>query len=224
MSFLDSIAAYISELLAPEQVLEWVVQFGEIILFLFAFIEVVPPLSFFSPGGFAIITAGALIGDVQTAISYFIAAWLGLILGNALFFQMGKIYGRDVAHKFYLTDERLQSVDEFMQRFGRISLFFGQFVGGMRPFISFIAGTTQTSVREFFFWMLLGSAAWSAVSLGGGFLLRQHLKLLLSGLGILGIVLFGIAIIFVWGAEHSLVKKKSAVGGEKISARVEKKM
>ena len=56
-------------------------RYGAFVLFLFAFVETVPPLSFFSPGVLALIVGGALIERSFTAILFFLAAVLGAALG-----------------------------------------------------------------------------------------------------------------------------------------------
>jgi membrane protein DedA with SNARE-associated domain len=224
MSWIESIVFFLRETLAPDKVIELVGQLGEAILFLFAFIEVVPPLSFFSPGGLAIIAGGAFIKDIPTAFSYFMAAWLGLIVGNTLFFWLGRHFGRSVAHRFYLTEDRLKTVDEFMQRFGRISVLFGQFIGGVRPFVSFIAGTTPTNPWAFFLWMTTGCAGWAATSLTLGYFLREHITIVLSSLTIVGILLFSISMIFVFGAEKSIAGKKKQEPSKELPKSSRKKL
>ncbi|MDB4977851.1 MAG: alkaline phosphatase, DedA family [Candidatus Peribacteria bacterium] len=209
MLFIQTLFVHLQQLLEPDTVVLWVRQYGNILVFLFAIAEVVPPISFLSPGGLAIITAGALIASVPMAIGFFLSAWAGFFLGNTFFFILGRHYGRTIARHLFLTEKRLQAVDEFMTRYGRVSVFLGQFVGAVRPFIAFIAGTTHRPAPEFFGWMIAGTAAWAGLLISIGFFLRAHLKIVLSTLGSIGILLFLCSILFVIAAEKKIKHEKN---------------
>lgn len=162
-------------------------RYGAIVLFLFAFIETVPPLSFFSPGIIALIIGGALVDDVLTAIIFFTAATFGALLGNTLFFYLGWRYGRKFAHRVHVKDEQLEAADLFLRRFGRSSLFFGQYTGALRPIVAFLSGTVHVPTAHFLPWVLAGTVTYMAFLLSLGYVLRENLTWLLSSVGLIGV-------------------------------------
>ena len=171
----------------PALVEQSVERYGAIVLFLFAFIETVPPLSFFSPGIIALIIGGALVDDVLTAVIFFTATTLGALLGNTLFFYLGWRYGRKFAHRVHVKDEQLTAADAFLQRFGRSSLFFAQYTGALRPIVAFLSGTVHVPTAHFLPWVLAGTVTYMAFLLSLGYLLRENLTWLLSSVGLIGV-------------------------------------
>ncbi|MDO8649646.1 MAG: undecaprenyl-diphosphate phosphatase [Candidatus Peregrinibacteria bacterium] len=192
----------------PAFVTATVKQYGAIVVFLFALIESVPPLSFFSPGVLALIVAGALIGDVEMAAFFFCAAIAGSATGNTFFYMIGQLYGRRIAHRFYLSEHRLRAVDAFMRRFGSLSVFLGQFVGGVRPFSAFVAGTVAMPKHTYFLFMLGGTIVWASLLLGLGFLLRDQMEWVLSIVGTGGLLLFLLCIGIIWILERRMKKQQ----------------
>ncbi len=190
----------------PHYIQQSVHRYGGYFIFAFALTEVIPPLSFFSPGVFTMITAGTLVSDISTGLVFFIAAVAGLTLGNTVLFLIGRRYGRDVAHYFYLTEKRLHTVDMFMSRFGRVSIFLGQFVGAVRPFAALIAGTTNMRRGLFFVAMFLGCAVWAGCLLAIGYFLRGHLHIILSLIGTATVIFVAGGAFFVVRAEKKLLR------------------
>ncbi len=179
--------------------------YGAFALFVFAVMEVIPPLSFVSPGIFVMISAGALVADARMGVLFYVSAAGGLMVGNTILFFIGRWYGREIAHAFYLTEKRLRTVDTFMARFGRTSVFLGQFVNAMRPFVAFAAGTSHLRRDVFFAAMGLGCLLWAGLLLGIGFFLRDHLKIVLSFLGTASTVLLVGSIVFLVTAERRII-------------------
>lgn len=188
----------------------WVVQYGAIIVFLLALIEVLPPLSFLAPGVLGLVVAGALIASLRTAVLFAFAAGGGIVLGNMLFFLLGKYYGRRCAACLRIPENKLCIADAFMARFGTISVFCGQFVGAIRPLIAFVAGTMHMPRTTFYPWMIGGAAAFSVVLLGVGFLMRTQLEWVLSIVGGVGMFLLLCAILAAWLMERK-IRRQSAV-------------
>ncbi len=182
--------------------------YGAFALFVFAVMEVIPPLSFVSPGIFVVISAGALIASTRMGILFFVAAAGGLMTGNTILFFLGRWYGRDIAHAFYLTEKRLKTVDTFMARFGRTSVFLGQFVNAVRPFVAFVAGTSHLRRDVFFIAMMIGCLLWTGLLLGVGFFLRDHLTIVLSLLGTASTLLLIGAVVFLVTAEKKIIDEE----------------
>jgi undecaprenyl-diphosphatase len=153
----------------------YVRRFGALAIFPFSFMESVPPISFFSPGIILLTIAGSLARDPLTGILFFITAVGGSVAGNMLMYVLGHRYGRSIAHRFHLTEERLHAADKFMKKFGRLSVFLAQFFGAARPTVSFIAGTTRMPRRQYYPAMIVSAAVWAGFYLIFGFAVRDHI-------------------------------------------------
>lgn len=186
----------------PQFIEESIRRYGWIVVFFFALIETMPPLSFFSPGVFALILGGALIGSPLTGVLFVVAATAGFLLGNALFYALGWKYGRKFAHRVHLTEARLATVEHFMKRFGIVSIFLGQAAGAIRPVIAFTAGTVRTAPHIFFPFAFLGGFFFAIFLLGLGFFLKEHLEWVVSIVGAGGTVFVVGAVLVGWFLEH----------------------
>lgn len=205
--FLESMGA--REVLDAGHLSQYVARYGSIAVFGFALAEVVPPLSFVSPGVFALAIAGALMKTPTTAVLFFAAAFAGSVLGNMVLFLLGERYGRSVAHKLHLTEQRLAVAERFMKRYGIISVFCGQFVSMVRPAIGFVAGTLHMPRSVFYTSMLLSSAAWSAMYLAFGFVLRGNVGWAISLIGSVGALLvLGAFVVTLVASMRKAVKKR----------------
>lgn len=177
--------------------------FGAAAVFLFAFVETLPGIGFFSPGMLALALAGSLAPSWIVAGSFLLAAAAGAGAGNALMFVLGQRYGRRLAARVHLSHERLIAADRFMARFGRLSVFVAQFAGFARPAVAFLAGEARLSRRDFTLWMLTGVAIWAGLAIIGGYLLRSSIVWLLSSLAAVGWMAVLIAVIAAIVANRS---------------------
>ncbi|MBL0386572.1 DedA family protein [Tumebacillus sp. ITR2] len=93
------------------------------------------------------------------------AAVLGSICGITLSYLIGRFVGYGVVTKFgrflHLTEERLLKVERYMERYGRVMLFFGYFVPGFRHVTALTAGVTQMKFRIFAPFAYLGALVWA---------------------------------------------------------------
>ena len=188
----------------PAVVQEVVERYGAIVLFLFAFIETVPPLSFFSPGILAMLIGGALMRSLPIAFLFFAAGMLGVICGNILFYYLGRRYGRGWAVNVHVTEKQLETAEIFMRRFGVISILLGQCVGTLRPIVSFAAGTVRMPPVRYYTCMMLGATVFILVLLGSGYMLRQQLEMLLSVVGLAGTTVVIIAVFLIWITQRKI--------------------
>ncbi|MBI5793914.1 DedA family protein [Candidatus Uhrbacteria bacterium] len=169
-----------------------ITRYGAIVIFIISFIEVIPPVSFVSPGIFVLVIAGTLAPTPEIFLLFVAAASAGVVLGNMVLFRIGHTYGRGIAHFFHLTDARLDRVELFMKRFGRFDVFLGQFVGIVRPGIAFIAGTTRMSVNVYYPWMVASSIVWAIFYLSVGAVLHTQIGLGLTFLRQFGVLLYAL--------------------------------
>jgi undecaprenyl-diphosphatase len=171
---------------------------GAVGVFVFSFIEVTPPISFFSPGVVALVVAGSLASHIVIALLFVIAGIAGVTLSNLILYSLGRRFGRNFAHRLGLTEHRLHRLDTFIARYGFFSIVVGQFVGAVRPFISFVAGTGRMPRRRYYPAMLLGAALFPSSFVLAGFFLREWATIIASSVGIVGGIIFCGAIAVGW--------------------------
>ncbi len=167
-------------------------RYGALIIFFVCMIEVIPPISFVSPGILLLLMAGSRAGSSGTLLLFIAAASSGIILGNMLLFRLGYYFGRDLAHRVHLSQERLHLVEAMMRRFGPLNVFFGQFIGIVRPAVAFVAGAARMPVARYYPWMVASGILWGTAYIGAGFLLGRNvgwISSVLIGVGILVYIL-----------------------------------
>lgn len=216
--YLFPLAAYllfeawnIRELIDLPHVEEYVRRYGAIAVFLFSFMETVPPISVISPGVFALVIAGTLAADWSSGLLFWAAAVSAVTLGNVLLYVLGERYGRNIAHRLHLTEERLAKVDGLMRRFGRIAVIIGQFVGPARPVMAFVAGTLNMPRKKYYTSMIPAACAWAGYNMLLGYVAKSQLLLVLSVVGVTGYIVPAVAALF-FGAErlhHRRTRKSS---------------
>ncbi|HEU4965463.1 MAG TPA: DedA family protein [Bacilli bacterium] len=97
------------------------------------------------------------------------AAALGSSCGITLSYYLGRFLGREVVKRFgkffHLTEERLLKVEQYMERYGGLAIFFGYFVPGLRHVTALSAGFGQMKFRLFALPAYLGALFWTGVFL-----------------------------------------------------------
>lgn len=182
-------------------------RYGALIIFLFTFVEVIPPASFVSPGILLLIVAGSLVSTPGILLLFIAASTCGVVLGNALLFTLGRRYGHAIAHRFHLTGSRVQRVEKAMLRFGRFNIFVGQFIGIIRPGVAFVAGAAQMPPARYYPWMVASSIVWSSCYVSAGFLLHVNRGVLFYAIVGLGTIIYACGI-FAIGMEYIAVGKR----------------
>lgn len=183
-----------------EQVPSLITRYGAIVVFLFAFVEAVPPMSFLSPGVVVLVGAGAFINSGGVALRFFGAAFIGAMLGSMVLYLLGEASGRKLGAKLHLSENRLAAVEAFMAQYGKVSLVLGQFAGFLRPAIAFVAGAILMPRRIFYPWLLLGSACWASVYLAMGWFFAADLAWVGPLIGIItwSLAVTGTALVAYW--------------------------
>ena len=142
----------------------------------FAFAETGAFVGLLVPGETVMILGGAVAGQGATSVYVMIAvAWLMAFLGDSTSFFIGRRLGRDFLRRngprFGIRDERLDQLDVYFARHGGKTIFIGRFVGFVRAFAPFVAGSSGMRYRAFVPYSILGTGLWvsSAIVLGYAF-------------------------------------------------------
>ncbi|MFA5131386.1 MAG: DedA family protein [Patescibacteria group bacterium] len=132
-------------------------------LFLFiALAECVPFVGGIFPGGTLIFIAGILaaqgyfhVGDV------IFFAFAGALIGDYSGYFLGRWGGNWFRRKKFIKEELIAKGENFFNKYGAPSIFWGRFIGATRAIVPFVAGTTRLKPWVFFSWNLAGAIGWA---------------------------------------------------------------
>jgi len=172
-------------------------EWGYIGIFLLMFLE----SSFFPfPSEVIMIPAGYLAyKDDMNIFLIIIIGLLGSITGAWLNYLIAHKFGRKFLEKF-ISNEKLNKLDNFFDKHGHISTFSGRLIPGVRQYISFPAGLAKMKGFIFTFYTGLGSLIWILVLVSLGYFIGQNQELIhkyLKEITIITLILLGF-IIFIY--------------------------
>jgi undecaprenyl-diphosphatase len=155
---------------------------------LFAFAETGAFIGLLVPGETVMILGGAVAG--QGAINVYIVigiAWLMAFLGDSTSFFIGRRLGRDFLRRngprFGVSEERLDQLDDYFARHGGKTIFIGRFVGFVRAFAPFVAGSSGMRYRGFVPYSILGTGLWVSSAIVLGYLFSRSIDNVLTYAG-----------------------------------------
>ena len=120
--------------ISSQTILNWIIQYGYIGLFCLLMLGIVG-VPF--PDELIMTCAGYLIfkGYLQPGPTI-IAAFLGSVCGISLSYTIGRVVGTSLidryGNRFHVTPEKLKSINEWFERFGKWTLVFGYFLTGFQ--------------------------------------------------------------------------------------------
>jgi membrane protein DedA with SNARE-associated domain len=204
------IAAYVAftQLVDLEKVLQDVANalgpWTYLLVGFFAFAETGAFVGLVAPGETVMLLGGAVAGQGATDVYLTIAiAWFAACAGDTASFFIGRRLGREflVRHgpRFGLGEERLGRVDDFFSRHGGKTIFIGRFVGFVRAFAPFIAGSSGMRYRAFIPYSVLGCGLWVGTCIVLGYAFSRSINTVIDYAG-KGALLLGTLIVVVVGA------------------------
>lgn len=186
---------------------------------------VVPPAAYFSLqanssldfwGVILVATAGAYLGS---AINY----GLSLLIGRPIIYAFAD---SKVGHFLRLSKEKMEKAEQYFQKKGSISIFFGRLLPAVRHLISIPAGLSRMNFGTFSFFTIIGAGIWNVVLAALGYLLYRvvpddsqffaQLEHYNHYLKIAGFALLGLVIIYII-YKVMKNKKKNAVENSETS-------
>ncbi len=179
---------------------------------------VVPPAAYFS------LQANSSL-DFWVVI---LVATVGAYLGSAINYGLSMLIGRPIIYAFAdskvghflrLSKEKMEKAEQYFQKKGSISIFFGRLLPAVRHLISIPAGLSRMNFGTFSFFTILGAGIWNVVLASLGYLLYRvvpddsqfftQLEHYNHYLKIAGFALLGLAIAYIFYKVYKN-KKKSA--------------
>ena len=170
----------------------------------FAFAETGAFVGLLVPGETVMILGGAVAGQGATNLYLMIAlAWLMAWLGDTTSFFVGRRLGHDFLRRngprVGVSHERLDQIDDFFARHGGKTIFVGRFVGFVRAFAPFIAGSSGMGYRAFVPYSILGTGLWVSSAIVVGYVFSRSIDTVLEYAG-KGAFVLGTLIVIVVAA------------------------
>lgn len=138
-----------------------------------AFLESLVAAGVIIPGSSLIVFTGFLSlhgrGEIGTIISVAVA---GAFLGDMFSFWLGARFGERLlfTKMFQKRKQLLRQAEKFFIEHGGKSVFFGRFVGPVRGFIPFVAGSARMSPKAFTGYAIISAILWGLAYPGLGYL------------------------------------------------------
>jgi len=169
----------------------------------FAFAETGAFIGLIAPGETVMLLGGAVAGQGTINLYVLIAlAWTMACAGDVTSFFLGRRLGREFLFKhgprFGFSHERLHQVEDFFSRHGGKTIFLGRFVGFVRAFAPFIAGSSGMRFRQFFPYSVLGCGIWISTVVVIGYVFSKSIDTAIDYAG-KGAVILGALIVVVVG-------------------------
>jgi membrane protein DedA with SNARE-associated domain len=140
----------------------FVVDYGYLAVFLGIFFE---DFGLPTPGETMLI-AGAVLASHGSLNIYWLLliAWAGAVTGDSIGFLIGAKGGNKLLTRYGsrigITEQRLQKVETFFQRYGDIVVVFARFFVILRQFNGIVAGTLEMPWPRFLVYNAIGAALW----------------------------------------------------------------
>lgn len=137
--------------------------------------------------------AGVLAGSI---INY----WVGLRFGRALLLR----YGRYI----FIKPDFLEKTELFFVRYGRLAVFMGRLLPGIKHYIAFVAGIARMKFAPFVTYTAFGGLIWIWILLQVGFMAERSAENGHASVSGLELVLIAITVITIvaWIVKNKLMR------------------
>ncbi len=170
---------------------------GYAVVFLVTAIECSAFLGVLVPGEMFVVFGGFLASRSVFDLDVFImVAGAGAIVGDSLGYEMGRHLGRAWLLRFGrhvgIREEQLERADRFFVRHGGKAVFIGRFVGFLRAFAPFVAGSSRMPYTRFLFYNATGAFLWAAAFSTIGYLAGESWRAAEGWIGRASAILAGL--------------------------------
>ena len=131
-----------------------------------AFLETAAFLGLLIPGETAVLVGGMVAerGEISV-VALIVLVWAAAVAGDLLSFLLGRRLGggfvRRHAGRLRVKLEDVDRVERLFERHGGKTIVLGRFVGVVRTFTPFVAGTSGMALRRFFPYSVGAALVWS---------------------------------------------------------------
>lgn len=159
-------------------------QIGPIGIGIATFIEsLIAPI----PSEVILVFAGTNLNNWETVLIFTIAATIGSYFGTLPFYLIS-YKSKKLIYKlidrygkfFFISIKDVERVENKFISKGKLIVFTGRLIPGIRSLISIPAGISKMNIIEYSIYTLIGSFSWNLLLISGGFLLKDEYKLMLN--------------------------------------------
>lgn len=166
-----------------QQFIEWIINNGGLyVLLLVVFAETGLFIGFLFPGDSLLFAAGIYMNDLSK--EFFDVHWsiimvlvmISSILGNMVGYWFGKKAGPMLFERkdtWIFKKKHLLRAKDFYDHYGKGTIFAAKFLPIIRTFAPIVAGIVRMERGPFMFYNIIGSIAWVASMMMGGYFLQS---------------------------------------------------
>lgn len=149
-----------------ELFLDWLKEYGYVILFLWSILE----------GETGLIMAGVMshTGDMSYLFAVFVAV-LGGFAGDQLYFYIGRFNKGLIQRKLHKQRRKFAIAHLLLRKYGWPIIFIQRYLYGLRTVIPMSIGITKYSARRFAFINLLSAWAWAAITITPAYVFGEEI-------------------------------------------------
>ncbi len=127
--------------------------------------------------GQSLLVAGALLSassefDIRL---FLVLSWFAALAGSMLGYMIGRLGGRKLLLRLPLNPSRIERMEGFCQRYGKLLVVLSRFIDGPRQLTGIFVGSLKMPAVEFFLATSLGALLWVGVWGLGSYYLGQHI-------------------------------------------------
>lgn len=135
----------------------------------------------FLEGETILVLAGLAAHQGYLALSgVILAAFLGSLCGDQLFFYLGRKHSQAVLSRRPAWKKKADKIHQMMQRYETVMILSFRFLYGLRTIAPFVIGTSPVSFKKFIVLNAVGALVWAAAVSTGGYLFGRALEMLIG--------------------------------------------
>ena len=135
----------------------------------------------FLEGETILVLAGLAAHQGYLALAWVIlAAFLGSLCGDQLFFYLGRKHSQAVLSRRPAWKAKAEKVHKLMNRFQTTMILSFRFIYGLRTVTPFVIGMSTVSVKKFVVLNAAGALIWAAAVGSGGYLFGHALEVIIG--------------------------------------------
>ena len=122
---------------------------------------VIPPAAYMAAATgelnvYLVALLGTLGADIGALINYFLAKWIGRPL-------VYRFANSRFGHMCLIDESKVEKAEDYFNKHGIMSTFFGRLVPAVRQLISIPAGLAKMNLSKFILFTTLGAGVWNAI-------------------------------------------------------------
>ena len=161
--------------------------------------------------------AGALVSDGGMSFpGAVLAATVGSLVGALILYAAGRYGGRPLLYRYRgvlrLSEEQLDRADAWFDARGSWIVLLGRLVPGVRSIVSIPAGASEMPMVRFVVLTTIGSAAWNAALIGGGWALGSNWEDVSALVDRFQTLVIAAAVVAVVGGGAFLLRRRRRAG------------